>query len=63
MQCKYLETYFQFASGSLSEVFSEDNDEGLFEETARFIFSTATSTSSSVTVNYLIPVLLFASIF
>ena len=32
------------------------------EETARLILSTATSASSSVTVNYLIPLLLFASL-
>ena len=31
------------------------------EETARFILSTATSTSSSVTVNYFIPLLLLSS--
>ena len=58
-----LATYYQcyVLLGSLTDVFSEDRDEGLLEETARFIFSTATSTSSSVTVNYLIPILLFAS--
>jgi len=39
---------------------SENSDSRSLEETARFIFSTATSTSSSVTVNYLIPILLFA---
>ena len=31
------------------------------KETARLILSTATSDSSSVTVNYLVPIVLFAS--
>jgi len=46
---------------ALAAVLNEDKG-GLsgLEETARLILSTATSDSSSVTVNYLIPLLLFA---
>ena len=59
--------YFLNISDNLGTILSEyEENKSLFnsrslEETARFILSTATSTSSSVTVNYFIPILLFSS--
>ena len=59
---KWHSTKFRFLSGTVLSLLTENSDmEDKLVETARFIFSTQTSDSTSVTVNYLIPILLFAS--
>ena len=63
IQATFSRLYYERFKDALAAVLGWDQgDSRSMEETARLILSTATSDSSSVTVNYLVPLLLFASL-